>query len=447
MPRAAPVTTATGLTAATSATATAAVRSRTRRVEQRPALVGARSRGVTQHAVGRYRPHPLGAQRGSRVPSGSVHPASASSSRTARGIDGQHQRGLRPPGVRVTARGGGPPHEHVVALGGAARAAAGPGPPRCPPWALTTTTPAKEPRAERTSSTRRPASTSWPTSSVPGNPACSPLAPYATAGATGDTGTRAAGQPRGHGDGDAGVGVEREVRPVLLERAERHGQDGRPPVASTSGQVAPPRSTPLRRGPASGSGRAWAPGPASRPGRPWSGRGPACGRVAPRRQRRLAVPVHALGVRSVERQAGEELGRHAAALAGVVGAAGRAGPGALRLAQRGEQRRLAPDGGEAPGVADVAGQELAVDDEGAGVDVADRVDQAHHPPGPAEVQPVERLAEGREVEEGVAGQHAGALQQPVVERALLRRRRVQRRPRCRRPGPRGAGRVSRSWAP
>jgi len=76
-------------------------------------------------------------------------------------------------------------------------------------------------------------------------------------------------------------------------------------------------------------------------------------------------------------------------------------------------------------MADVAREELTVDDEGTGVDVAHGVDEAHHPTGPAQVQPVERLAEGREVEEGVARQHAGSLHQPVVERALLRRRRVK----------------------
>ena len=47
---------------------------------------------------------------------------------------------------------------------------------------------------------------------------------------------------------------------------------------------------------------------------------------------RLAVALHALGVGPVEGQAGEELGGHAAALAGVVAAA--RGAGAGRLAAR-----------------------------------------------------------------------------------------------------------------
>ena len=61
-------------------------------------------------------------------------------------------------------------------------------------------------------------------------------------------------------------------------------------------------------------------------------------------------------------------------------------PARLRPAQLGEQLRLAPDAGEATRVAQVAGEELVVDRERAGVHVADRVDQAHDPAGPAQVQ-------------------------------------------------------------
>ena len=92
----------------------------------------------------------------------------------------------------------------------------------------------------------------------------------------------------------------------------------------------------LRRGPATGSGRApaWAPVSASRPGRPWSAPPSDCGRRSiQRRQRRLAVAVHAFGVGAVEGQAGEELGGHAAAAAGVERAARCAGAGTLRLPQ------------------------------------------------------------------------------------------------------------------
>ena len=135
---------------------------------------------------------------------------------------------------------------------------------------------------------------------------------------------------------------------------------------------------------------------------------------------------HALGVGPVERQAGEELGRHAAAAAGVVVAARFAGAAGLRAAQLAEQLRLAPDALEAARLADVAGEELVVDRERAGVDVADRVDQADDAPGAAEVQPRQRLAVAGEVEERVAGQHLLAVaEQPVVELALLGGGRVQ----------------------
>ena len=81
---------------------------------------------------------------------------------------------------------------------------------------------------------------------------------------------------------------------------------------------------------------------------------------------------------------------------------------------------------EAARLADVAGEELVVDRERAGVDVADRVDQADDPTGAAEVEPGQRLAVGGEVEERVAGEDLLAvLEQPLVERALLLGGRVQ----------------------
>ena len=85
---------------------------------------------------------------------------------------------------------------------------------------------------------------------------------------------------------------------------------------------------------------------------------------------------------------------------------------------------------EAARVTDVPGEERVVDGEGAGVDVADRVDQAHDPSGAAEVQARQRFAVAGEVEERVPGQHALAVgEQPVVELPLLRRRRMQLVPR------------------
>src|ERR1700748_515552 len=103
------------------------------------------------------------------------------------------------------------------------------------------------------------------------------------------------------------------------------------------------------------------------------------------RERTLAVSLDALRVGAVQRQPREELGRHAAA-----------------------------------GAAAVPANEVLVDGERARVDVADRIDQADHAAGAAQVQAGQRVAVGGQVEERVAGQHllaAGA--QPVVEIALL----------------------------
>ena len=87
-----------------------------------------------------------------------------------------------------------------------------------------------------------------------------------------------------------------------------------------------------------------------------------------------------------------------------------------------------------------------MDGERARVDVADRVDEAHHPPGAAEVEAGERVAVGRQVEERVAGEHVLAVgEQPVVQLALLRRRRVQLVPDVG-AAPDGRSRVSRSCA-
>ena len=141
-------------------------------------------------------------------------------------------------------------------------------------------------------------------------------------------------------------------------------------------------------------------------------------------------PLHALGVGTVERQAGEELGRHAAALARVVAAAGCARTGRLRLAELEEQVAVAPDAREAALVAHDAGPELVVDDERARVHVADRVDEAHDAPGTAHVEAGQRLAERVEVEERVARQHVVAVgQQPLVDLALLGVGRMQVVPR------------------
>ena len=71
-----------------------------------------------------------------------------------------------------------------------------------------------------------------------------------------------------------------------------------------------------------------------------------------------------------------------------------------------------------------------MDDERAGVHVADRVDQAHDPPGAAHVETGQRLTERVEVEERVAGEHVVAVgEQPAVDLALLLVRRMQVVPR------------------
>ncbi len=133
-----------------------------------------------------------------------------------------------------------------------------------------------------------------------------------------------------------------------------------------------------------------------------------------------SVTLDALGIRAVQRKASEELGCHAAAPAGVEMRAGGARTPALRRPQLGEQFRGAPDPLEAAGLADVAGKEGVVDGERAGVDVPDRIDQADHPAGTAQVQPGQRLAVGGQVEEGVTGEHLLAMgYEPVVEPTLL----------------------------
>ena len=139
-------------------------------------------------------------------------------------------------------------------------------------------------------------------------------------------------------------------------------------------------------------------------------------------------------------ESGEELRGHAPAAALVEQPAARARAGVLGLAQRGEQLRLAPHAREPAALADVAGEELVVDHERARVHVADRIDQAHHPPGPAQVQARQRLAVSTEVKERVAGEHALAVrEQPLVQLVAAGRRWGEARPRHRRRGRTAAG--------
>ena len=93
---------------------------------------------------------------------------------------------------------------------------------------------------------------------------------------------------------------------------------------------------------------------------------------------------------------------------------------ALRPSQLDEEVRIAPHLGEPTRRAHVAGQELVMDGEGAGIDVTHRVDQAHHPAGAAEVQSGQGLAVAGQMEERVAGEHLLPVDhQPVVKDALL----------------------------
>src|ERR1700737_1137040 len=98
-------------------------------------------------------------------------------------------------------------------------------------------------------------------------------------------------------------------------------------------------------------------------------------------ERRLAEPPHALRVGGVDRQAGEELRRHASAAAAVVVSAAAACTGRLRFTQFTKQRGFFPHAVKAAVGQHVSSKEAVVDGEWAGVHVPDRIDQAH-PPAP-----------------------------------------------------------------
>src|SRR5207302_2389993 len=115
----------------------------------------------------------------------------------------------------------------------------------------------------------------------------------------------------------------------------------------------------------------------------------------------------------------EVLHRHAAAVAAVVGPAARTPATHLLSAQPREELGVSPDLGEGPG-AHVAGAELVDEDEGTGEHVAAGIDAADDAAGAAHVEPVERLTERGEVEEGVTGEHVGMGTEPAVQGAVLR---------------------------
>ncbi len=95
-------------------------------------------------------------------------------------------------------------------------------------------------------------------------------------------------------------------------------------------------------------------------------------------------------------------------------------PRTLGLAELGEQVGVPPDFGESTRSPDVAREELVMNGERAGVDVSDRVHQADHPSGPAEIEAGERFPVTGEVEEGVTGEHVLAMRpQPQIQLTLL----------------------------
>src|SRR5215472_14700081 len=316
---------------------------------------------------------------------------------------------------------------------------------KLPPCAQTKTRCANVRLAERPSSTMSSSRASWPMDRVPGKPWCSPLAPYATAGAT-STSARAPAS-RWHSATAMSVSVD-------------SGRCG--PCCSVAPSGTASTLSAVTRPPTSGHGRsASSTGVGDEPGqrvrvaggdrRPGghrrSGgereryraalRGPVRAgpvRVVRRwarrrgggRERPLAVALDTLGVRAVQRQPGEELRGHAPAAAVSERRARLAGAAGLWAPQPGEKLRVPPHRGEPARVADVPGQETRVNREGAGVHVADGVDQAHDPAGAAQVEPGQRAAVAAEVEERVAGEHVRAMgRQPAVKLALLVGGRVQ----------------------
>ena len=292
----APVTTATGLTTVTSAPTRPQCRSRTRASRSAcpsSALAPVGSPSTPLDDTGRT---PSARRRGSSVAIGSVRPGSASSRRTAPGsIASSKDVSVRPacaspPGVI------GSPHEHVVTFGRTATldrherllvAAVGVDEDHAGEGAaggaheldeeLGQDRVADEERAREVGVLA--------------------AGPVGHGGRHGDA-APARRQSRRHGAGDAGVGVEGEVRPVLLERAQRDRQHCARPGRLHLGPGGAGELHALRCGPASGSGRAWAPASGSRPGATLEWPSADCGRASSARQRGLAVPVHALGVRA-----------------------------------------------------------------------------------------------------------------------------------------------------
>jgi hypothetical protein len=155
-------------------------------------------------------------------------------------------------------------------------------------------------------------------------------------------------------------------------------------------------------------------------------------------QSRLAVALDALGVGTVQGQAGEELGRHAAAAAGVEVAHFVQAPPVCGLRSSANSSLCCQTRWKPPSSRTLPGQEVLVDGEGAGVDVADRIDQADHPAGAAQVEPGRASPSADRWKNESPVSTASPWRQPVVELALLRRRGVCSSSQTSAPAPTGA---------
>ena len=220
MPRAAPVTTATGLMSPASGRGQRAVEQRRparrswRRASTLPRLrshlAGLPARRWTISAS------PLRRATGAGGPRGALsQPATARSIRTTSGSMANINE------VSVLPAWASPPRTPAAQISTGSPSArhrswSSASPSWLPPWAEIRTTPANASRAERTSSSRRSASTSWLMSSVPGNARVLATGAIGHRGRHDDIGA-GTGEPGRQLHGDAGVRVERQVRAVLFE--------------------------------------------------------------------------------------------------------------------------------------------------------------------------------------------------------------------------------------
>ena len=280
---------------------TAAVRSRTRAsrsASPSSALAPVGSPSTPLDDTGRT---PSARSRGSSVAIGSVRPGSANSRRTAPRIDRQQQGGLRPSGVRVPTRRHRSPHEHVVTF---ARTTALDRRQRLlvPAMGVDEDHAGKGSAGGAHELDEQVGQDRVADEERAREVGMLPAGPVGHGGRHGDAAT-ARRQSRRDGAGDAGVGVEGQVRPVLLERAQRDRQHRARPGRLHLGPGGAGELHGLRCGPASGSGRAWAPGSGSRPGRPWSGRAPTAGalRARPAQPRRARARTRGPGRRGAAR--------------------------------------------------------------------------------------------------------------------------------------------------